>query len=91
MEKHCRNLQRCLLGRHKGLENDDEIRLLVTDMTKSLAKGPVSHRDLILMYCGICKAIRAKGLLCKLHKAFDPSVEIEKCELCVAGESVECV
>jgi predicted transcriptional regulator len=82
---------RSIRGKAIDLENDGEIRLLVAHMTESLAKGPVSHRDLILMYCGICKAIRAKGLLCKLHKAFDPSVEIEKCELCVAGESVECV
>jgi predicted transcriptional regulator len=78
---------RSIRGKAIDLENDHEIQLLVTRMTASLVKGPVSHRDLILMYCGICKAIRAKGLLCKLHKAFDPSVEIEKCGLCIIDES----
>ena len=81
---------RNIRGKAIDLENDSEIQILVTSMTASLVKGPVSHRDLMLMYCGICKAIRAKGLLCKLHKAFDPTVEIEKCGLCIVDESTKC-
>jgi predicted transcriptional regulator len=81
---------RSIRGKAIDLEDDGEIRLLVARMTASLVKGPVSHRDLILMYCGICKVIRAKGLLCKLHKAFDPSVDIEKCGLCIVDETVKC-
>ena len=81
---------RSIRGKAIDLADDGEIRRLVSHMTESLAKGHVPHRDLILMYCAICKAIRSKGLLCKLHKTFDPTVEIEKCELCIRDMSAQC-
>jgi predicted transcriptional regulator len=82
--------RRNIRGRAIDLENDLEIKRLVTDIAESLANGHTSHRDLILAYCGICRVIRAKGLLCKLHKAFDPLVDVDKCELCSLSESVGC-
>ena len=84
---YCRNIR----GKAIDLENDRDVKRLVANMSESLAKGGSSHRDLIVMYCGVCRTIRAKGLLCKLHKTFDPLVDIENCELCVASESVRCV
>jgi predicted transcriptional regulator len=81
---------RSIRGKAIDLADDAEIRRLVSHITESLAKGPVPHRDLTLMYCAVCKAIRSKGLLCKLHKTFDPTVEIEKCELCIAGTTTQC-
>jgi hypothetical protein len=64
------------------LENDRQIRDLISNLSKSLGEGHTSRSNVALMYCEICRTIRAKGLLCKLHKAFDHLVEIEKCELC---------
>jgi predicted transcriptional regulator len=84
---YCRNIR----GRAIDLGNDRDVKRLVANISESLAKGGSSHRDLIVMYCGMCRAIRAKGLLCKLHKTFDPLVDIENCELCVASESERCV
>ncbi|HJW98295.1 MAG TPA: hypothetical protein VJ529_04125 [Candidatus Bathyarchaeia archaeon] len=74
--------QRNIRGKAIDLENDKEIRRMISNVVGSLAQGSLSHRDLILMYCGICKTIRAKGLLCNLHKAFDPSIDTAKCSLC---------
>ena len=74
--------QRNIRGKAIDLENDKEIRRMISKVVGSLAQGSLSHRDLILMYCGICKTIRAKGLLCNLHKAFDPSIDTAKCSLC---------
>lgn len=74
--------QRNIRGKAIDLENDREIRRMISKVVGSLAQGSLSHRDLILMYCGICKTIRAKGLLCNLHKAFDPSIDTAKCSLC---------
>jgi predicted transcriptional regulator len=84
---YCRKIR----GKAIDLENDCDVKRLVTNMSESLAKGASSHRDLIVMYCGVCRAVRAKGLLCKLHKTFDPLVDIDNCQLCVASESVRCV
>jgi predicted transcriptional regulator len=80
---YCRSIR----GRAIDLENDSEIKRLVTD-TAELLVNNLSRRDLIVAYCEMCKLIRGKGLICKLHKAIDPLVDIEKCELCVASASV---
>jgi len=84
---YCRNIR----GKAIDLENDTDVKRLVTDMSELLMKGGSSHRDLIVMYCRVCRTIRAKGLLCKLHKTFDPLVDVDKCTLCVASKSVTCV
>jgi len=82
---------RNLRGRAIDFENDEHIKRLVSDMAKSLAEDNLSRRDLILRYCGICKVVRAKGLLCKLHKAFDSTIDVETCGLCaLTDESTVC-
>lgn len=81
---------RDIRGKAIDLENDRKIIGLIKKMAKLLAQGGISHRDVILKYCEICRLVRAKGLLCKLHKTFDPLVEIENCELCVK-EPVSCM
>jgi hypothetical protein len=82
---------RNMRGRAIDFENDEHIKRLVSDMAKSLAEGNLSRRDLILRYCVICKVIRAKGWLCKLHKAFDSTIDVENCELCtLTDESTVC-
>jgi predicted transcriptional regulator len=82
---------RKIRGKAIDLEKDTEVRSSVENAAKSLIKKKLSRTDLIVMYCGICRTIRAKGLLCQLHKAFDPSIDIEKCELCFTTNSLSCV
>ncbi len=82
---------RNIRGKAIQLENDRQVQDIISNLARSLAEGNASRRDIVLTYCEICRTIRAKGLLCKLHKAFDPLVEIEKCELCVDSKSVQCI
>ena len=77
-------------GKAIDLENDPDFTKLIENLAASLAKGCLSHKEFIPMFCEICKAIRAKGLLCKLHKTFDPSINVEKCGLCLALSSLGC-
>jgi predicted transcriptional regulator len=81
---------RKIRGRAIDLENDLDVRKLVEKMAKSLVESKPSRRELIPMYCEVCRTIRAKGLLCKLHKAFDPAIDIDTCELCLTGNLVKC-
>jgi predicted transcriptional regulator len=81
---------RKIRGRAIDLENDRDIGKLVEDMAKSLVESKPSRRELIPMYCEVCRTIRAKGLLCKLHKAFDPAIDIDTCGLCVTDGWVKC-
>jgi hypothetical protein len=84
---YCRKIR----GRAIDLENDEDIGKLVRNLAAALAENMLSRRDLIPKYCEICKTIRAKGLLCELHKAFDPTINIETCELCYTNNSLSCM
>ena len=81
---------RKIRGKAIDLEKDPAIMKLIEDLATSVAKGTLARKDFISMFCGICRAIRAKGLLCKMHKTFDPSIDIEKCELCMTTKSLRC-
>ena len=81
---------RNIRGKAIDLGNDRDIPVLITSMARSLADGSASRRDVVLMYCEICRTIRAKGLMCELHKAWDPSVEVEKCRLCLETGPGDC-
>jgi predicted transcriptional regulator len=81
---------RKMRGKAIELENDIEVGRLMKNLADSLAGGSLSHKDFISKFCEICRIIRAKGSLCKMHKAFDPSIDIEKCELCRVADSLRC-
>lgn len=75
---------RKIRGKAVALEDDTEVAKLVENMADLLAKGKPSHQEFIIMFCEICKTVRKKGLMCQLHKAFDPEIDIEKCDLCAS-------
>ncbi|NWG10703.1 hypothetical protein HXY33_02985 [Candidatus Bathyarchaeota archaeon] len=73
---------RRMRGKAIDLENDKEVGILIENFASLLIKGNISHKDFIPAFCEICRTIRAKGLMCKLHKRFDPAVETDNCTLC---------
>lgn len=73
---------RKIRGRAIDLEKEEEIINLTNGMAASLASGKMQYRDFIIQLCEACRIIRGRGLMCKLHKSFDPSVDPERCELC---------
>jgi predicted transcriptional regulator len=76
-------------GKALDLERDGEVKTLIEDLADSLAKGGLSYRDFTLKFCSICKTTRAKGLLCNMHRALDPTFDTEKCKLCMSTD-VKC-
>ena len=81
---------RKIRGKAIDLEKDPEIAELIGDLAKSLAKGNLTPTDFIPKFCEICRKIRAKGLLCHIHKTLDPSIDIEKCGLCLPTNALKC-
>jgi len=73
---------RKIRGKAMNLENDREVTQLIEKFADSLAKNELSHEDFMLKFCEICTVIRAKGLMCRLHKTFDPDVDVENCRIC---------
>jgi predicted transcriptional regulator len=82
--------QKKLRGNSIDLEDDADIAALVTRHADYLANGNQTCKDTMLSFCGICKTIRSKGLLCKIHKAFDPTVDFEGCDFCQNSDLLNC-
>ena len=80
---------RKMRGKALDLEKDREIGRLIEDFAGSLASRNLSHREFTLKFCEICRASRAKGLLCSMHKVLDPTFDIEKCGICM-NSSLNC-
>jgi len=82
---------RKLRGKAIDLEREKEITTLIENLAKKLAEGNLTGTEFILMFCEICRTIRARGLLCQVHKAFDPSIDLEKCDLCKTTNALKCM
>ena len=81
---------RKIRGKAINLENDQDVKTLIEKLSNIIAKKNLSHKEFIVRFCEICRTIRAKGLLCKMHKNFEPSIDINDCELCSTANSVKC-
>ncbi|MEM3627249.1 MAG: hypothetical protein QXZ25_04415 [Candidatus Bathyarchaeia archaeon] len=74
---------RNIRGKAIDLKGDMEVETLIGKLAASLIKDALSPREFIQLFCGICIKARSKGLLCRAHQALDPSIEIQKCRLCI--------
>ncbi|MGQ9530513.1 MAG: transcriptional regulator [Candidatus Bathycorpusculaceae bacterium] len=82
---------RKMRGKAINLENEPEITRLIENLADTLAKDNLSHKEYIQRFCEICKTIRAKGLLCQMHKTLNPTLEVEKCKLCLTTNALKCM
>jgi predicted transcriptional regulator len=73
-------------GKALNLESEEEIKKLIEELANALVNKSLSHKEFTLKFCEICKTARSKGLLCQMHKALDPTFDVEKCELCMTTQ-----
>ncbi|MGB9740790.1 MAG: transcriptional regulator [Candidatus Bathyarchaeia archaeon] len=82
---------RRLRGKAIDLENDADVMKIIKEFADSLVcSNTMTHEESMKKFCEICKLVRAKGLMCELHKIFDPQIDVRKCGLCLAVGSVNC-
>jgi len=81
---------RKMRGKAINLEKDQQVTRLVKNLAASMVKGKLPRKEFIQKFCEICGTIRVKGLLCEMHKTLDPSVDIEKCGLCLTSSFARC-
>jgi predicted transcriptional regulator len=74
--------QKKLRGNSLDLWGDPEITASVAKQAEFLANGNADTRNNLMWFCDICKTLRAKGYLCKIHKDLDPDMDIENCGFC---------
>jgi predicted transcriptional regulator len=82
---------RKMRGKAINLEKDPEITKLIENLADALVRDDLTHKDFIQRFCEICKATRAKGLLCQMHRTFDPEINVEKCEVCLSANALKCI
>ena len=74
--------QKKLRGNSLDMWEDPEITASVTRQAELLANGTAQSRSNLVWFCAICKTLRAKGYLCKIHRDLDPALESETCGFC---------
>ena len=74
--------QKKLRGNSLDLWGDPEIAASIAKQAEHLANGNNENRYNLAWFCAICKTLRAKGYLCKIHKDLDPTMDIENCNFC---------
>ena len=77
---------RKIRGRALDLKEEKDILATINNLAASLAKGGMSYEVFIVRLCEVCRVIRSKGLMCKLHRNFDPNVDIEECDMCSVSD-----
>ena len=82
---------RKIRGQAIDLGNDSDIKSMTAELARRLSGGKLPQIEFISNLCQICKTMRAKGLLCEMHRTFDPSIDIEQCELCKSMKLVGCI
>ena len=82
--------QQKLRGNSIDLGSDAEISAMVNQHAEALVSGTRTYEDLLLSFCEICRTIRSKGFMCKIHKAFDPAVDLDKCDFCRTADPWPC-
>lgn len=74
-------------GRVLKIEEVNEVTPVIIEIATSLANGHISRRELVERFCTACIIIRRNGLMCKLCKRSDPSIDIQQCDVCSSGFS----
>jgi len=72
------------------LESEPEVKEKIEGLADALAGGGLSPMGFMSAFCEICRTARARKMLCSLHRSFDSSVNLAKCELCVSEDLVRC-
>jgi len=69
-------------GRVLKVEEVEEVQLTLKEIVVSLAYGHMSKYELVAKFCVACETIRREGLMCKLCKLSDPSIDVQQCFVC---------
>jgi predicted transcriptional regulator len=64
----------------KVFRQNPKLTEMVEEIAKKAASGELAAHEITLEFCGICKYLRAQGIMCDLHRELNPS--LESCNVC---------
>ena len=65
------------------IEEVEEVRPMINEIVVLLVNGSIPRYELVGRLCGICEIVRRKRLMCELCKRTDPSIDVQKCFVCL--------
>jgi len=65
------------------IEEVEEVRPMINEIVVLLANGRIPRNELVRRLCKICEIIRRERLMCELCKRTDPSIDIQRCFVCL--------
>jgi len=66
------------------IEKAVEVQVLIDQMVTYLVKEPEKKREIMILFCRTCKAIREKGLMCNLCRKEMAEEWAQACAFCQA-------
>ncbi|MEM2153494.1 MAG: helix-turn-helix domain-containing protein [Nitrososphaeria archaeon] len=70
-------------GASLNLKEDSEVYEKIVWLSEKFFESNLSQRELISKVCEICRLVRSKGLLCRLHEQFIKPYVIRECSYCL--------
>ena len=64
------------------LIDDPEINSKIMDLAKMLVSKPLTKQDLMTNLSNLCNYIMTSKLMCDIHAAMDPEMDISCCDAC---------
>jgi len=74
-------------GRVIRIDQTKEIQTMMNEIALTVASEKISGPQLIPRFCAVCQAVRQNGLMCKLCKRSDPTLDIQSCNVCKNGQT----
>lgn len=70
-------------GNALNLKDIKEVEIAVKDLVFTLTEKPKSTRAICQKYCGVCKMIRTRRIMCQIHHDLDPLYNTTNCDTCM--------
>ena len=69
-------------GQALKIDRENEIQDMMNEIASRLADRRTSGPQLMLEFCGVCKAVRRNGQMCELCERSDPEIRNASCHIC---------
>lgn len=74
-------------GRAITIDQTEEIQNMMDDIALRIANEKITGPQLTLEFCEVCRVVRLNGLMCKLCKLSDQTLDIAMCNVCKKGQT----
>ena len=66
------------------IDDVEEVKPIITEIVTLLTNGRPKRTKILEKFCQTCMIIRRKGLMCQFCEKADPTIKVEKCNICIS-------